>query len=170
MSSNSKSISVTINGVTYTGNVERVETEPRRAVFLLAQHYGEREHYSVTDLECGNLARKLDARQTALREAAATRFPEDPRSTRIHALHCQATEKTPNYLAWKYIWRNIQQKHIDWLYQLRDCGVIDGLSVEYEPASSDEERVYQGGTVQSGHMAIVGEAGNDEMVLGGAER
>lgn len=170
MSTEIKSISVTIDGVTYTGKVERVETEPRRAVFMLAQYYGERKHHSVVDLECGNLARILDARQTALREAAAKRFPEDPRSTRIHALGNHGTEKTPNYLAWEYIWRNIQQKHIDWLYQLRNCGVIEALSVEYDSASSDEERVYQGGTVQSGHMAIVGEAGNDEGVYGGTER
>lgn len=53
MSDKMKSISITIDGVTYTGKVERVETEPRRAVFLLAQYYGENEHHSMNDLECG---------------------------------------------------------------------------------------------------------------------
>ena len=136
--------------------------EGRRAIFLLAQSYGKHEHHSVADLECGNIARVLDGRQTALREAAANRFPEDPRSTRIHALHYKAVEKTPNYLAWKYVWRNIQQKHIDWLYQLRGCGFISGLIVDY-----DSE--YQGDIIPPGQMAIVGEAGNDEIVYGGTE-
>lgn len=154
MSNKTKSISITIDGATYTGKVERVEPD-RRLIFMLNRYFKDgKENDALDELHM--------ERVRTFQRLFAKKFPDAPKFGQTSTL-CGA------FSEWKYYFTGARQAHVAWALNARECGLIDNYIVDYDPASRGAEHVYHGGVVPPSHMAIVGEAGNDEVVYGGTE-